>query len=137
MSATVISGRVELDLERGDLGSAVARRVVGAVFAQAGLGLDRLSDAAILAEALAARGPRAPDGDRVRFALQPSPGTVSIELGPLADGQVDELRTALRLPGLGSVVERLPDAVSTREEGSGTYLVMDFREPGLRVEEGG
>lgn len=137
MSATVISGRVELDLQRGDIGSAVARRVVGAVFAQAGLGLDRLSDAAILAEALAARGPRAPGGERVRFSLHPSPGVVSIELGPLADGQVDEMRDALRLPGLGSVVERLPDVVSTRREGDATFLVMDFREPGLPVEQSG
>lgn len=129
MPTAVIAGRVELDLLRGEMGSAVARRVVGAVFAHAGVGLDRLSDAAILAEAL---GARSPGGDRLRLALMAERGCVTMEVGPLGDGQLESLRTALQVPGIGSVIDRLPDEVSHRHDGDGIFLVMSFADPGLR-----
>lgn len=134
MPTAVIAGRVELDLLRGEMGSAVARRVVGAVFAHAGLGLDRLSDAAILAEAL---GARSPGGERLRMALMAERGSVDMEVGPFPDGQLELLRESLQVPGIGSVIDRLPDEVSTRRADEGTYLVMNFADPGLRGQEAG
>ncbi|HWH13932.1 MAG TPA: hypothetical protein VNT51_04245, partial [Miltoncostaeaceae bacterium] len=129
-AAHVITGPVALDLARGPLGVAVARRVVSAVCAQAGLGVDRLQDAAILAETLAEIGPRA-DGARLRMELQAARGAVTVRVGPLPAGGAGALRAQSEVPGVGSVLERLADTLDVRQTEAGDEVVLSFGEPGL------
>jgi len=126
----VISGPVALDLARGPLGVAVARRVVSAVCAQAGLGVDRLTDAAILAETLAEAGTQQ-DGGRLRIALLATRGAVTVEVGPLPEGGAGRLRAESEVPGVGSVLERLADTLDIRATQDGDVVVLGFGEPGL------
>lgn len=129
MSRAVITGPVDMDLEPGELAAAVARRVVAALSAQAGLDLDRLSDASILAESLA--GDR--HAGRVRITLAAGVRVLTITVGPLPDGGAPLLRRRATLPGVGSVVDRLPDAVEVRSENGADFVVMSFGEPGLHA----
>ncbi|MFN8122344.1 MAG: hypothetical protein U0237_07935 [Thermoleophilia bacterium] len=120
----MISESAILDLAMGPSLAPVLRRVVSAVAAQGGLSVDRISDLLIIVDAVAA-GARheMPDG-RLRVAVTPSPGRVTIRMGPLPAGGAASLAEACRVPELGSVLEALADRVQTEADGAGDFLTV-------------
>jgi serine/threonine-protein kinase RsbW len=117
---------VALSVAAGSLLAPVVARVVGAVAAQAGLELDRLNDAKLAADAIAQDvRRRSADG---RLAMEASAGerVLTLSFGPFPEGEATALRDGSLLPGVGSVVDGLADAVSVVTGADGDRLVLRF-----------
>ena len=109
----------------GPLVGPVLSRVVGIHAARAELPVDRLNDAVLVADAIAARGPAFTVADRLPVSVQSGRGRLEIRIGPLRPGGGRRVSEGAALPGIGSVIERLADAVRVREGAGGDeYLVI-------------
>jgi len=117
--------RTRVTVAVGPLVGPVVSRVVGIHAARAALPLDRLSDAVLVADAIAARGPAFTVGDRLPVSLQSGAGRLEIRVGPLRPGGGKRVLEGAALPAVGSVIERLADSVRVREGAGGDeYLVI-------------
>lgn len=120
----MISDAAVLDLAVGPTLVPVLGRLVTAIGGQADIELDRLGDLEVLAEILSASVHRfTPDG-RVRFALLPAAGSVTLRVGPLVDGGAEQLRAACALPDIGPVLDTLADSVRIDAGPDGEYLAV-------------
>ena len=98
--------------------SPVLRRVVAMMAAHAGFTMDRLSDAVLVAETLAAGTPAHARDGIVRVVVEDGDDGVVLRVGPLVGGGAEGLLSASRLPAYGGVLEHLADevAVETPEQ---------------------
>jgi hypothetical protein len=109
----------------GPLAGPVLGRVVAAIAAAAGLGIDRVCEARLVGEALAAQGSAQAAGSRLEVRVEQDSGSVTLRAGPLVPGGADALLRRGPLPGVGPVLERLADDVGVdAEDGSAEYLVV-------------
>ena len=106
----------------GPLVGPVLRRVVGMLAARADLPLDRLDDAVLVPDLIAARAPAHVSGSRVDVALEPGPRSLSLRVGPLRAGGGQALIVDAAVPGVGNVIEQLADGVEIETEGEREYL---------------
>ena len=103
--------------------SPVLRRVVAMMGAHVGFTMDRLSDAVLVAETLAAHTPAHTVNGVVRVIVEDQEDTVELRVGPLLDGGADGLLADSRLPAYGGVLEHLADEVATvTDERDDEYL---------------
>jgi serine/threonine-protein kinase RsbW len=116
--ATLTVGRPEL------LGP-VLGRVVGMLAARAQCPIDRLDDALLLTDAVAAHAPSHTPSGRVTVHVSAAPAGLSLRVGPLAPDGAGALVEAASLPGIGNVFQRIADDV--RAEGSELLLHLAFR----------
>lgn len=114
----------------------VLSRLVRAIGARHDLSIEKLSDAVLLADAIAAEDPRAADGEPVHVTLDDSEGHIRLRVGPLPAGKGAELRDRLEIPELGASLTSLADEVSldTAIDGDGPdsareHLTVAFRTP--------
>jgi hypothetical protein len=93
--------------------------------AHVGFTMDRLSDAVLVAETLAAHTPAHTVDGVVRVVVEDRGDDVVLRVGPLADGGAESLLADSRLPPYGSVLEHLADEVAaeTPERGA-EYLTV-------------
>jgi hypothetical protein len=104
----------------------VLSRVVGALAARRDLSVDRVSDAVLVTDAIAAAAPaRFADG-RVRLGLDEGEEWVALRLGPMEDGAAQQIREELQVPGVGGTLEALADELTVEASGDGEYLVVRF-----------
>ena len=96
----------------GPLVGPVLRRVVGMLAARADLPLDRLDDAVLVADLIAARAPAHVAGSRVDVALEPGARSLSLKVGPLRAGGGQALIVDAAVPGVGNVIEQLADELT-------------------------
>lgn len=109
----------------GPLVGPVLSRVVGIHAARADLPVDRLNDAVLVADAIAARAPAFTVGDRLPVSVQSSQGRLEVRIGPLRPGGGQRVLDGAALPAIGSVIERLADEVRVRGGAGGDeYLVI-------------
>jgi hypothetical protein len=108
----------------GPLVGPVLRRVVGMLAARADLPLDRLDDAVLVADLIAARAPAHVAGDHVQVELEPGPRSLSLRVGPLREGGGQALIVDAAVPGVGNVIEQLADELSVAPEGTDEYLLV-------------
>jgi hypothetical protein len=106
----------------GPLVGPVLRRVVGMLAARADLPLDRLDDAVLVADLIAARAPAHVIQGRVDVALEPGPRSLSLHVGPLREGGGEALIVDAAVPGVGNVIEQLADELSVSPDDTGEYL---------------
>jgi hypothetical protein len=116
--ATLTVGRAEL------LGP-VLGRVVGMLAARAQCPIDRLDDALLLTDAVAAHAPGHAAAGQVTVHVHAEPAGLSLRVGPLAGEGAQALVDAASLPGIGNVFQRVADDV--RAEGSELLLRLAFR----------
>lgn len=117
--------RTRLTVTLGPLVGPVLSRVVGIHAARAGLPVDRLSDAILVADAIAARAPAFAVASRLPLSVQSAPGRLEVRLGPLRPGGAQRVLDGAALPAVGNVIERLADVVRISEgSGDGEYLVI-------------
>jgi serine/threonine-protein kinase RsbW len=108
----------------GPLVGPCSRAVVGIHASRANLPVDRLNDAVLVADAIAARAPAFAWGTACRSASSPA-GRLEVRSGPLRRAAAQRCSRARRCPAVGSVIERLADAVRVREGAGGDeYLVI-------------
>jgi serine/threonine-protein kinase RsbW len=106
----------------GPLVGPVLRRVVGMLAARADLPLDRLDDAVLVADLIAARAPAHVAGGRVDVTLEPGSRSLSLRVGPLRAGGGEALIVDAAVPGVGNVIEQLADELSVSPEEGAEYL---------------
>lgn len=113
-----------LTVRRATLGQPVLERVVAALAARADLPLDRLADAQIVAASLAAGAARHAADGALSLGLGANGDGVELALGPLPAGAGERVVADSRLPGVGSVVDRLVDRWWVEGEGGDETLLL-------------
>jgi serine/threonine-protein kinase RsbW len=114
----------ELVTDQPELLGPVLARVVGALAARRDLSVDRVSDAVLVTDAIAAAAPsRFADG-RVRLGFEDGGEGIGLRLGPMEPGAAGRIREELEVP-VGSL-EALADELAVEESGDGDYLVIRF-----------
>lgn len=120
------SGRTEMVIDRPELLAPVLARVVGALAARRDLSVDRVSDAVLVTDAIAAAAPQRFADGRVRLGLDERDGGIDLRLGPMEAGAAARIRADLELPDVGGSLEKLADELAVEESGDGEYLVIRF-----------
>ena len=115
-------GETTVAVASGPLVGPVLRRVVGMLAARADLPLDRLDDAVLVADVIAARAPAHARDDEVRVALIPGERTLDLRLGPMQPGGGRALVADAAVPGMGNVMEQLADELEVVEHAGNEYL---------------
>ena len=111
-----------VSIAAGPLVGPVLRRVVGMFAARADLPLDRLDDAVLVADLVAARAPAHVADMTVDVALASSKRSLDLRVGPLRPGGGRALVVDAAVPGVGNVIEQLADALEIETEGDCEYL---------------
>lgn len=115
-----------LDIPRGPLLAPVLGRVVRFHCARATLDIDRMSDAVLVCDAMAARvWDHARDG-RVRISVADVDGRVVLDVGPLAAGGAQGLLDSGAHGDLGSIFTTLCDAVWIDVDGEGDRVHLEL-----------
>lgn len=118
--------RTEMTIGRTELLGPVLARVVGALAARRDLPVDRLSDAVLVTDAIAAAAPgRFADGF-VKLDLDDREEGVELRLGPMEEGAAERVREALQVPAVGGSLEALADDLAVERSADGDYLVIRF-----------
>jgi serine/threonine-protein kinase RsbW len=105
VTADVESGSNEASVTvvNGPLAGPVLGRVVGMLAARADCPIDRLDDALLVADAVAAKAASFSDD-----------GRVNVLVGPLRPDGADDLVESAELPGVGNVLERVADEIESK-----------------------
>jgi serine/threonine-protein kinase RsbW len=114
----------------GPLVSAISGRVTAMLAARADFPLDRLADAVLVSDAIAAHAEQYVSGGDVGLAIQDGDGSLDFRVGPLREGGAKGLLAELEVPGFGGSLDRLVDKVSVEEsgpDGQGEFLVLTIR----------
>jgi hypothetical protein len=111
-----------VSIASGPLVGPILRRVVGMLAARADLPLDRLDDAVLVADLIAARAPAHSIDDKINVALDPGDRSLLLRVGPLRQGGGQALIVDAAVPGVGNVIEQLADELSVRPEGDTEFL---------------
>ena len=115
-----------LTVRRPELLGPVLGRVVGMLAARAQCPIDRLDDALLLTDAVAAHAPGHTGDGGVTVHVHAEPTGLSLRVGPLADDGAQALVAAASLPGIGNVFQRVADQVHA--EGAELHLTLTFRQ---------
>jgi len=112
----------------GPLVGAVLGRVVGMLAARAQCPIDKLDDALLITDAVAAHAPRFSADDRVRVVVRTDDSALEIIVGSLTQGGTEGLVADATLPGVGNVLERVADEVdrSPGEDGEQLRIRVSF-----------
>jgi hypothetical protein len=111
-----------VSIAAGPLVGPVLRRVVGMLAARADLPLDRLDDAVLVADLIAARAPAHVAAQTVDVALEPGPRTLTLRVGPLRPGGGQALVVDAAVPGVGNVIEQLADELTVAPGDDAEFL---------------
>lgn len=118
--------RTELTTDSPELLGPVLARVVGALAARRDLSVDRVSDAVLITDAIAAAAPSRFANGRVRLGLNDHGGGIELRLGPMDPGAAKAIRDELRVPDVGGSLEALADELTVNESDDGEYLIICF-----------
>lgn len=120
------SDLTELVTDRPELLGPVLARIVAALAARRDLSVDRVSDAVLLTDAIAAAAPSSFTDGRVRLGLDDRGDGIGLRLGPMEAGQAARIRAELEVPDVGGSLEALADGLTVEEAEGGEYLVIRF-----------
>ena len=120
-----------VSIAAGPLVGPVLRRVVGMFAARADLPLDRLDDAVLVADVVAARAPAHVAIETVDVALTSSTRSLDLCVGPLRPGGGRALVVDAAVPGVGNVIEQLADGLEIETEGEHEFLRVRLAYSGL------
>lgn len=101
----------------------VMSRVIGALAARQNIGVDRLSDAMLLSDAISARAPEGFADGHVSLSVVDDPDGVVVRVGPMIDGVAQRVRDGLDLPNVGSLAS-LADELRIERGDEGEYLIV-------------
>ena len=121
-ASAAADGTTVVSIASGPLVGPVLRRVVGMLAARADLPLDRLDDAVLVADLIAARAPAHVAGPYVQVELEPGPRSLSLRVGPLREGGGQALIVDAAVPGVGNVIEQLTDSLEATSDDAGDHL---------------
>jgi anti-sigma regulatory factor (Ser/Thr protein kinase) len=118
----------------GPLAGPVLGRVVSLLAARVDFSIDRLSDAQIVSDALAAHSAELALDGQVGVAVHEDERRLDLRVGPLYPGGGDDLVQATDVPGLGRLLEQLADELDVEpirtDDGDGEVLRLRLAEVG-------
>ena len=103
------------------------RRVVGMLAARADLPLDRLDDAVLVADLIAARAPAHASTTRSTSRSTRATARCSLRVGPLRAGGGQALIVDAAVPGVGNVIEQLADELTVTSGGRASSCTCGSR----------
>jgi serine/threonine-protein kinase RsbW len=118
--------RTEMLIDRSELLGPVLARVVGALAARRDLSVDRVSDAVLVTDAIAAAAPEQFEDGRVKLGLEDGSDGIDLRLGPMEPGAATRIREELEVPDVGGSLETLADELTVEESDDGEYLIIRF-----------
>ena len=116
-------------VRNGPLLGPVLSRVIGMLAARAQCPIDRLDDALLVADTVAAHGPDYARNGALRVNLAAREGLIELTVGALRPNGAQQMLADAELPGVGNVLERVADAVEVRQdgnEGEALYIRLGF-----------
>jgi serine/threonine-protein kinase RsbW len=116
-----------VSVRKGPLVGPVLGRVVGMLAARAQCPIDRLDDAMLLTDAVAAHAPAHTADDHVQVVVAADEGGIELRVGALQKDGANGLIAAADLPGVGNVFQRVADEVDARAGADGAELVLRLR----------
>jgi anti-sigma regulatory factor (Ser/Thr protein kinase) len=116
----------ELVTDRAELLGPVLARVVGALAARRELSVDRVSDAVLVTDAIAAAVPSRFEDGRVRLGLDEAGDGIGLRIGPMEPGAAGKIVEELEVPAVGGSLEALADDLTIEGSDDGDYLVVHF-----------
>jgi len=122
----VSSPRTEVLADSPELLAPVLASIVGALAARRGLSVDRMSDAVLVTDAIAAAAPARFTDGRVRLGLEDGEAGIRLRVGPMETGAAEEIRQDLKLPEMGGSLEALVDELTVEASDDGEYLLISF-----------
>jgi hypothetical protein len=103
----------------GRLVAPVLSRVVGMLAARAQCPVDRLDDALLVADAIAAHSQTHSSNGHVTVRLMAAPDAIELHVDELNSGGAKALLADASLPGVGNVLERIADEVQVQSGENG------------------
>jgi serine/threonine-protein kinase RsbW len=122
-------GEVEIAVSAGPLAAPVLGRVIAMLATRSGFSLERISDAQLVTDSLAARIPGVSPGGEVRIGVDLHDSAVLIEAGPLSQGGAQELLGNPVLDGMPPVLERLTGDRRVERSADGETLRLTLVNP--------
>jgi hypothetical protein len=121
---TPLPNHARLVVRTGPLVGAVLSRVVGMLAARALCPIDRLDDALLVTDAIAANAGDFTTNGTVGVTVAADADAITLVVSPLRARGAEGLLKAAELPGVGNVLERVADEVTTgqAEDGTGEEL---------------
>ncbi len=119
----------EIVIDSPGLLAPVLGRVVSALAARRDLAFDRVADALLLTDAIAAAAPGLFAEGEVHLALADTEDGIELRLGPMEDGGAERIRGELDVPDVGGSLEALADEFSVMAAEDGDYVAIRFRAP--------
>ena len=113
MTDRVVPNEARIALREGPLVGPVLSRVVGMLAARALCPVDRLDDALLVADALAAHAPNHTTDGTLIVAVATDAETIRLRVGPLRPNGAQGVLSDATLPGVGNVLERVADEIAT------------------------
>lgn len=123
-TASVENDETSISVTVGPLVAPVLRRIVGMLAARADFPLDKLDDAVLVSDLIAAQTSAHVVGDSVEVALRASDHTLALRVGPLRKGGARSLVRDAGVPGVGNIVEQLADRVEITESNGQEFLEL-------------
>jgi serine/threonine-protein kinase RsbW len=123
--ATVHGTAIQVSDER--IAAPVISRVLAVLAARSDFPVDRLTDAMLIADALAANAATGFEDGNLRMVVEDGDGTIDVRVGPMENGAAEQLRSHLEIPGLGATLEKLADDVSVDQASDGEYFSLKMR----------
>ena len=111
-------------VRNGPLLGPVLSRVIGMLAARAQCPIDRLDDALLVADTVAAHSPDHARNGAVRVELKAREGVIELLVGALRPQGATQMLADAELPGVGNVLERVADAVEVRQDGDDEALYI-------------
>jgi hypothetical protein len=128
VSADATVNEAAVSVRKGPLVGPVLGRVVGMLAARAQCPIDRLDDAMLLTDAVAAHAPAHTTDDHVRVVVAADEAGIELRVGALAKDGANGLGADADLPGVGNVFQRVADEVDARSGADGgAELVLRLR----------
>jgi hypothetical protein len=112
----------KVSVAHGPLVGAVLGRVVGMLAARAQCPIDRLDDALLITDAVAAHAPRFSPDDHLQVVVRTDESSLELIVGPLTAGGTEGLVADATLPGVGNVLERVADEIDKTAGEAGEQL---------------
>ena len=108
----------------GPLLSRVLDRLLGALAARADLSVDRLSDLALVGDAVSAAAAENVVNGHLDVVATPTDGGLELSFGPFAPGGAARVRRAGGLPGGGDIFAGVAKQVDVVQDGSSERLAL-------------
>jgi serine/threonine-protein kinase RsbW len=125
----VTANEATVKVRNGPLVGPVLGRVVGVLAARAQCPIDRLDDALLITDAVAAHAPRYALDGYVSVIVRADEAGIELSVGPLCEQGADGVVADAALPGIGNVLEQIADVIETGNapDGTGEQLVIRLR----------